>query len=92
MLAAQPHIEALGEGSTGQTELSRDRLASLRIAVPTASEASRIATPLEMLDDHAESLLRESKALRTLRDALLPRLLSGEIRVREVEELLGKIK
>jgi type I restriction enzyme S subunit len=90
ILAAQPHIEALGEGSTGQTELSRERLASLRINVPSASEANRIATSLEMLDDHAECLFRESRVLAALRDTLLPQLLSGELRVREAEELVGE--
>jgi type I restriction enzyme S subunit len=90
MLATQLNIEALGEGSTGQTELSRGRLAGLRIGVPSGSEASRIATSLEMLDDHAESLLRESRVLATLRNTLLPWLLSGELRVREAEELVGE--
>ena len=31
---------------------------------------------------------RESRALAAVRDSLLPRLLSGEIRVRQVEKLL----
>ena len=90
MLAGQPQIEALGEGSTGQTELSRGRLATLRIRVPSANEASRIATSLEVLDDQAESLLRESHALANLRDTLLPLLLSDKIRLREAEELVGE--
>jgi hypothetical protein len=91
MLAAQPQIEVLGEGSTGQTELSRARLSELRIGVPSASEASRIAESLEALDDHAESLLGESRVLAALRDALLPPLLSGELSLRDGETLVGAV-
>jgi type I restriction enzyme, S subunit len=50
MLAAQPQIEALGEGSTGQTELSRGRLQDMRIRLPSLAEANRIAGSLQELD------------------------------------------
>jgi type I restriction enzyme S subunit len=83
MLAAQEQLAALGEGSTGQTELSRVRLAEFRVVVP--NDPSRIEGQLEAIDDNAQSLLRESDALTAIRDALLPRLLSGEIRVCDAE-------
>jgi type I restriction enzyme S subunit len=91
MLAAQPQIEALGEGSTGQTELSRARLNQLRIEIPTPIEANRIAEVLEEVDDHAEALLDESRNLAALRDTLLPPLLSGQLRVRDAEHLVEDV-
>jgi type I restriction enzyme, S subunit len=90
MVVAQPLIQALGEGSTGQTELSRSRLAELQLHVPSSMEAERIEQPLEVLDDHAEGLLSEMRCLAALREALLPPLLSGELRVGDAESLLGE--
>ncbi|WP_295100986.1 restriction endonuclease subunit S [uncultured Microbacterium sp.] len=51
----EPEIEALAEGSTGQTELSRHRLAALKLAVPPFSEQQAIAATLGALDDKLES-------------------------------------
>jgi len=51
----EAEIEALAEGSTGQTELSRHRLAALKLAVPPLSEQQTIAATLGALDDKLES-------------------------------------
>lgn len=51
----EPSIEALAEGSTGQTELSRHRLAELEVLVPSLSEQRAIAGVLGALDDKIES-------------------------------------
>lgn len=88
LFAAQPTIEALGEGSTGQTELSRARLGELAIVVPplvAQDEYLQVAQPLRLRSDGAE---RESTVLAEIRDTLLPKLVSGEIRVREAEEIV----
>ena len=90
MLTAQPQIEALGEGSTGQTELSRGRLQDMRIRLPSLAEANRIAESLQELDEQAEALLNETRILGRLRDTLLPSLLSDELRVRDAEALVGE--
>jgi hypothetical protein len=34
---------------------------------------------------------RESRTLAALRDALLPKLISGELRVKNIEEMIGRI-
>lgn len=48
-------IESLGEGSTGQTELSRHRLGEeIRINVPSSEEQKAIANILSSLDDKIE--------------------------------------
>lgn len=51
----ESEIEAMAEGSTGQTELSRHRLAGLRITAPPLPEQRAIAATLGALDDKIES-------------------------------------
>ena len=47
----QPEIEMMAEGSTGQTELSRTRLGSLEIDLPSANEQRQIASILGAFDE-----------------------------------------
>jgi restriction endonuclease S subunit len=91
MLVSEPDIEMLGEGSTGQTELSRARLAQLRIPVPDKGQQTRVRQVLESLDDLADRLDDQSNRLGELRDTLLPKLISGEIRVREAERVVEEV-
>lgn len=51
----EPQIEAMAEGSTGQTELSQHRLAELQVLVPPLAEQRGIAATLGALDDKIES-------------------------------------
>jgi type I restriction enzyme, S subunit len=83
MLGAGAVLETLGEGSTGQTELSRARLAALRLVLPSRRRAARLRPTLQALEDRGDAALAESRALAELRDVLLPRLMSGEIQVRD---------
>jgi len=88
MLGAAAGIARLGEGSTGQTELSRARLAALRLVLPSRSRAAQLRPALQALEDRGDAALAESRTLADLRDVLLPRLMSGEIRVRDAELLV----
>ena len=81
-------IEALAQGSTGQTELSRGQLLSLSVAVPPKSIRVQASRLFDELDASIEVLATENQQLRQARDELLPLLMSGKIRVREAEELV----
>lgn len=78
-VAKQPEIEAMGEGSTGQTELSRVKLASMPITLPPSAVLGAFAAVLSPLQSLIANRYRESLMLQETRDALLPRLLSGEL-------------
>ncbi len=91
ILAAQPEIESMGEGSTGQTELGRAKLSDLVLAVPAPEKCESIGAGLEVLEARGEAALRESITLAELRDALLPKLMSGEIRVRDAEKVVEDV-
>lgn len=53
--AAESEIEGMAEGSTGQTELSRHRLALLSLDLPPLDVQCAIAATLGALDDKIES-------------------------------------
>ncbi|MFF2790192.1 restriction endonuclease subunit S [Streptomyces sp. NPDC058049] len=88
MLRAQPEIEAMGEGSTGQTELRRTQLGGLEITLPSKVQQRQLRPKLDALEERAEHALVESGALAALRETLLPQLMSGRLRVRDAEKIV----
>ncbi len=76
----EAEIEALGEGSTGQTELSRARLGALNCLMPPEGLQALFGRSAGPLFVRACTNEKNSHALATLRDALLPKLVNGEIR------------
>ena len=85
MARKQPEIEAMGEGSTGQTELGRAKLACLPIVIPSVAVLNgfdELVLPLKQRIAVNES---KTQTLSTLRDTLLPRLISGQLRLPEAQ-------
>jgi type I restriction enzyme S subunit len=80
----QPEIEAMGEGSTGQTELSRSKLGDLPILVPSPEVLARFDAAVLPLKQRVSIQTQQAQTLATLRDTLLPRLISGQLRVPEI--------
>jgi len=90
MLHLEPVVEAMGEGSTGQTELSRLNLQALPVLVPGLN-CQDLAE--QFLFDQAQKMVaisQENQSLIGLRDTLLPKLLSGQLRIPEAEQLLAE--
>lgn len=81
MLSIESYIESLGEGSTGQTELSRKIVSEQKILIPDL-ETLKVAN--QQFRNLAEKVVinsKEIKSLTSLRDTLLPKLISGELRL-----------
>lgn len=70
LFSRQDEIELLGEGSTGQIELSRLRLADLEISLPPLEEQKAIAEVLSSLDDKIDLLHRQNQTLEDLAQTL----------------------
>jgi type I restriction enzyme S subunit len=90
LLAAQKTIEELGEGSTGQTELSRTELGKLRMRLPDRSLQAELGHRIKSMSEMETAYLRENQTLATTRDALLPQVMSGKLRVKDAESVLEK--
>ncbi len=82
----KPDIEAMGEGSTGQTELSRLKLAELPMLTPCQDALKAFDALISPLTAEISEKERESVKLAELRDTLLPKLLSGELSVAETKD------
>ena len=80
----EKYIESLHTGSTGQTELPRDHVKAIRLVLPSDEALERFnkmsAPSVELIVANQE----ESKRLADLRDALLPKLMSGRIDVSKI--------
>ena len=91
LLNRQTEIEALGEGSTGQTELSRVVLGSVPVIFPSPQLISAYFDFAFIIQDKIERNDQTSVALASARDALLPKLISGEIRIPDAEKMLEEV-
>ena len=83
MSMIQPEIEAMGEGSTGQTELSRTKLGALKILLPAIGILDHFSKHTKKFSESIATNQVDSEVLAQLRDTLLPKLISGELRVPE---------
>lgn len=81
LVSMEAEIENMAEGSTGQTELPRSRFAEIEIRIPDEDTLRKFSNIVQPLSNLIYSNLSENEKLMTLRDHILPKLLSGEIDV-----------
>ena len=91
LLRKETKIERLGEGSTGQIELSREILGSLLIAVPPIKIQKCFEEILLPIIDKITQNQLQILTLSKLRDELLPRLISGKLRVDEASKIVEAV-
>lgn len=78
LMAKEREIESMAAGSTGQTELSRERLGSLLLLHPKIEQLEKFSEIVEPLMTKIVVNNHESEKLAKIRDVLIPKLLSGE--------------
>ena len=78
-------IEFLHTGSTGQTELPKERVKALELHLPDNGTLDRFNTLIAPMAAAIVSMQNENNKLAILRDALLPKLMSGEIDVSDIQ-------
>lgn len=89
-LRHEVEIEALHIGSTGQTELPRDRVKAITLQLPdrdTLLQFNKMVRPMTsaIVSNQAENVM-----IAALRDTLLPKLMSGDIDVSEMQSISNK--
>ena len=81
----EKEIESLHTGSTGQTELPRDRVKAMELRLPDNDTLDRFNALITSMAAAIVANQEENKQLAALRDAILPKLMSGEIEVSAVQ-------
>ena len=81
----EKEIESLHTGSTGQTELPRDRVKKLKLLLPDNISLSRFNSIIAPMASTIISNQEENQKLASLRDTLLTKLMSGEIDVSSIQ-------
>lgn len=84
---AETNMEAIKGRANGTTfmEISKSNFRPMSVVVPTKKVIQKFIEQVEPLYKKIAANLRESHTLATLRDTLLPRLMSGEVRVKGAE-------
>ena len=77
----QQYLQGMGKGSTNQLELSRGTIQDLPILVPPYVLCESFEQQAQPIHDKITSLSNQITLLCEARDALLPKLMNGEIEV-----------
>jgi type I restriction enzyme S subunit len=78
-------------GTSGRQRVQVDQLAKFKIAIANDSIYRAFGTLVEPLFQRIKYSSEEQKTLTDLRDTLLPRLISGKLRVPEAEAMLTRV-
>jgi len=83
------HTDAASTG-TKMPRTNWQDMARYQIALPPVSVAAAFTALVQPLVEHIIASIHESRTLAALRDTLLPKLLSGELRVKNAETFMEK--
>lgn len=83
------HAERSMTGSSGRQRVALDSLAAFRFVRPPDSIARAFGEFANPLFARVAANMAENRTLAALRDTLLPQLLSGAIRLRDAERVVG---
>jgi type I restriction enzyme, S subunit len=88
--AARTLVEALKQRSHGSVfdTITRVTLSGITIVVPSNQVKRAFEVKVEPIMQRIKANMNQSRTLATLRDTLLPKLLSGEIRVKDAEKIV----
>ncbi len=85
-----PDFRAIAAGkATTMGHIQRGHLSAAKVVVPTKGELEKFDAIIAPLFAQRINNALQSRTLAQLRDALLPKLLSGELRVKDAERIAG---
>lgn len=85
LLELEDHFAGQGVGSTGQTELSRERIALTSLVIPPTELQEQFCQIIAPINRMRVGCRRRNDILRKTRSLLLPKLFSGEVSVEQIE-------
>ncbi len=92
LVGREEELRNLGAGGSAQPILNKGDFSRQETLLPTAAVVRSFHTVTRRLLEKMEDNTRESRKLATLRDYLLPKLLSGEVRAPDAESMLDETR
>ena len=90
LLDARLKLQTIAVGAA-QQNINQAVLKSHRTVIPAHRTASAYSRLVAAADNRQVALAKEISALAALRDALLPKLISGELRVNDAERVVAEV-
>jgi type I restriction enzyme S subunit len=87
-LALRAELQSYDKDGTVFGSINQKQFKGLRVVVPSQSLAARFDEIAKSMDDKIRLNTEENQTLAALRDLLLPKLMSGEIRLKDAEACL----
>ena len=85
-LLRESEFASMASGSTGQTDLPRERLKAMECILPDIKTLENYSLIVKPIVDKQVAYQMENARLVDIRDAILPRLMSGELSVSDISE------
>jgi type I restriction enzyme S subunit len=90
-LRSRPDLLTRHATGGAQQHVNKGVVAEVEVSLPSGEALERWSSFSRPLLEHTAAVLHENLRLEALRDALVPPLMSGELRVREAETLVGDV-
>lgn len=84
MFALRPELDVFNGEGTVFGSINRDSLNSMPVMIPTAEEMDTFEAIVQPMDAMIRNNYEENCRLQTVRDTLLPRLMTGEVDVSDI--------
>lgn len=87
------HIDVLVNRQTGgaQQHINKNDVNAMTVLLPSQKVVVAFTRDIKSVFDRIAESCFESRTLASLRDTLLPKLISGELRVKDAEKIVGRV-
>jgi type I restriction enzyme S subunit len=83
------NFNSIAEGRSGTfPQITFDAISEMEVVLPPLKIQKEFQSIVEPIELQQDDLYTETQTLTTLRDTLLPKLISGEVRVKDAEKIL----
>lgn len=84
MFALKPRLDVFNGEGTVFGSINKDRLSNLPVYIPSVEEIAKFETIVRPMDDLIRTNYEEICRLQSVRDSLLPKLMSGELDISDI--------
>ena len=88
MQSLKPVFDRFNGEGTVFGSINKKAFENIKIVIPTEKDVSVFNAIVNSMDGKIKNMEQESRRLAELRDTLLPKLMSGELKVNEIEDVL----